>query len=227
MDIRTSGLKRAAEFLPRLTRIAIEDVEPFLSRRLLATVASGFPQQSFSRMRTAMLRAAGMRIGQGSLLQGPLRVTGSGNPCTEVSIGTFTLASGSLHLDVGASIRIGDRVRIGHDVCLLTVDHAVGTDELRCGPRKGGPIEIGDGAWLASRVVVLPGIKIGAGAVVAAGSVVTHDVPANTVVAGSPARTIRMLRPDGQPDEDFCVLDAPVSSRRFNRNWSTPNAGNL
>jgi len=146
-----------------------------------------------------------------------LRITGSGNPCRDFSIGTCTLISGALHADIGAPIRIGDNVRIGHDVSLLTVDHEVGPEEMRSGTRKFGPIEIGNGAWLASRVVVLPGVCIGAGAVVGAGSVVTRDVPANTLVVGVPARVVRNLPPGGPADPLNDGQEEAVSSRRFLR----------
>jgi len=200
---------------PHLKRVALEEVEPLVSRRLFAQIAEGFPAQSFCRARTALLRSAGMKIGSSSLIQGPMRVTGEGNPCEQISIGTFTLISGSLHCDIGAPLLIGSRVRIGHDVSLLTVDHRVGPEEMRSGERKFGTIEIGDGAWLASRVVVLPGIRIGAGAIVAAASVVTRDVPPNTLAVGVPARVVRNLSRygDSQPAGDLDA--APVSSRRF------------
>ncbi len=201
-------------FWPRLKRVAFEEVEVLLSRRILAQVAAGFPAQSFSRTRTALLRRAGMKIGASSLVQGPIRITGEGNPCKDISIGTFTLISGSLHCDIGAPIEIGNRVRIGHDVSLLTVDHRVGPAAMRSGERKFGAIEIGDGAWLASRVVVLPGVRIGAGAIVAAGSVVTRDIPANTLSVGVPARVVRDLSSLGDADVAG-VFEAPVSTRRF------------
>ncbi len=209
-------LKYEKGFWPHVKQVAWEELEPLASRRFLAQLAAGFPSQAFSRTRTAMLRAAGVRIGPSSLIQGPLRVTGSGNPCQDLSIGTFTLISGALHVDIGAPIKIGNRVRIGHDVSLLTIDHDVGPEEMRSGRRKFGCIEIGDGAWLASRVVVLPGVRIGAGAIIAAASVVTRDVPENTLVAGVPARFARSLSPSGGPDPlDPEALDAPVSSRTF------------
>jgi maltose O-acetyltransferase len=210
-------LNHEKAFWPHLMQVAFEEVGPLASRRVFAQLAAGFPNQTFNRARTAMLRAAGMRIGHSSLIQGTLRITGTGNPCQDFSIGTFTLVSGALHADVGAPIRIGDNVRIGHDVSLLTVDHEVGPEEMRSGERKFGPIEIGNGAWLASRVVVLPGVRIGAGAVVAAGSVVTRDVPDNTLVVGVPARVARNLSPDGSADPLTEGLEKPISSRRFLR----------
>ena len=69
--------------------------------------------------------------------------------------------------------------------------HAVG--ELD-GHGKTAPIMIGDDVWLATRAVVLKGVTVGSGAVVATGAVVTKDVPPHTLVAGVPARVIRSLR---------------------------------
>lgn len=201
-------------FWPHFTKVVTEELGPVLSRRLMATLSSALPTQAFNRSRTALLRASGMKIGPRSLVQGPLKVTGTtDNPCSQISIGTFTLISGALHCDVGAPIRIGNRVRIGHDVTLLTVDHHVGSADMRSGKQKHGPIEIGDGAWLASRVIVLPGVRIGTGAIVAAGSVVTHDVPDHTLVVGVPARVARQLDPSANTDNS----DPPLSSRRFLR----------
>ena len=197
-----------------LKKVAAEELGALLSRRSLANLASALPTQSLNRSRTALLRRAGVRIGPRSLFQGPLHVTGStDNPCVHLSIGTYSLISGALHCDVGAPIRIGDRVRIGHNVSLLTIDHQTGSGEMRSSVTKCAPIEIGDGAWLASNVMVLAGVRIGAGAIVAAGSVVTRDVPDNALVAGVPARVVRDLNADGDAEG----ADATPSSRRFLR----------
>ena len=177
-------------------RVAFEEVQPLLSRKLLAEAAAVFPQQSFNRARTALLKAAGVQMGAQSMIQGPVRITGPGNPCSLLSIGTYTIITGPLHVDLAAPVKIGNCVRIGHDVSLLTVNHAVGAEWLRAGLSEFGGIEIGNGAWLASRVTVLPKVRIGAGAIVAAGAVVTRDVPANTLVAGVPARVLRDLPTD-------------------------------
>ena len=190
-------LPRWASVLPRLMRAAIEEIDPLVSRKMLAEgAATIFPQQSFNRTRTAFLRAAGVRIGAHSLIQGAVRITGLGNPCPYLTIGEYTIITGPLHVDLGAPVRIGNNVRIGHDVTLLTVNHAIGSESLRSGTREFAGIEIGDGAWIASRVTVLPKVQIGAGSVVAAGAVVTRNVAPNTLVAGVPARFIRSLDVD-------------------------------
>jgi len=186
------------QFLSRLARAAFEEVSSVQARKIVAEIASGvLPQQTFNRTRTAILRAAGVKIGKHSLILGRVRLTGDGDLCgalcAQLSIGTFTLITGPLHVDLGASIQIGDRVRVGHDVALLTISHEIGEEEQRSGFSTAAPIRIGDGAWLASHVTVLGGVTIGAGSVVAAGAVVTRDVPPNTLVAGIPAKVQKHL----------------------------------
>jgi maltose O-acetyltransferase len=109
-------------------------------------------------------------------------------------------------------VRIGDRVQLGHDVLLLTVEHELGPASARCGRRRAAPITIGDGVWLASRVTILPGVTVGEGAVVAAGAVVHQDVEANTLVGGVPARVLRVLDVDN-PESRVRHNSQPPSQR--------------
>ena len=183
----------------RVLRVASEDLQPLMSRQVLVHMAEALPSSALSRLRTNMLRAAGVQIGAHSLVQGKMRLTGIGNPCELLTIGEGTLITGGLHVDLGARVRIGDMVRIGHDVSLLTINHAVGPQHFRAGVSFFAEINIEDGCWLASRCTVLPGVTVGAGSVVAAGSVVTRDVPPHTLVAGVPARVIRELADEGEP----------------------------
>lgn len=183
----------------------MEDVGPLFSRQIFARLAEPLPSSAMSRTRTALLRAAGVKIGDHSLIQGKLRITGKGNPCELLTIGESTLITGGLHVDLGAPARIGNMVRIGHDVSLLTISHVVGPFDLRAGTSYFAEIVIEDGCWLASRCTVLPGVTIGAGSIVAAGSVVTRNVPKHTLVAGVPARVVRELDEDAEA--------APVSLR--------------
>jgi acetyltransferase-like isoleucine patch superfamily enzyme len=170
-----------------------KDELAFDARKVLAYgVSSLLPQFRFCRTRTALLRAIGLRAGKASAFLGPINVTGSGD-VSLLEMGERTYVSGPLHVDLGASVRIGNGVRLGHHVVLLTFDHDIGPPDYRCGRLVAAPISIGDGAWIGSRVTVLPGVSIGSGAVVAAGAVVTRDVPPNTLVAGIPARRVRDL----------------------------------
>jgi maltose O-acetyltransferase len=93
----------------------------------------------------------------------------------------------------GFAVRIGSDVSIGPEAAILTLGHDPASPSFA---DRGGAVTIGDRAWIAYRAVVLPGVTIGEGAVVAAGAVVTEDVPAFAIVAGNPARQVG-TRPRG------------------------------
>ena len=93
------------------------------------------------------------------------------------------------------NVTIGDRVSIAPRVTLVTSSHPNYSRIRAFAPLSQGPIVIEADAWLGSGSVILPGVRIGRGAVVGANSVVTSSVPALHVVAGQPARTIRELVP--------------------------------
>lgn len=89
-------------------------------------------------------------------------------------------------------IFIGDGALIGHNVVLATLNHAMSPN--RRSTMIPAPIHIGKHVWIGSNATVLPGVTIGDGGIVAAGAVVTKDVPENTIVSGVPARVMRHLR---------------------------------
>jgi maltose O-acetyltransferase len=90
-------------------------------------------------------------------------------------------------------IRTGDDVSIGPEATLLTLGHDPQSPDFS---DKGGDVVVGDRAWIGYRAIVLPGVTIGEGAVVGAGSVVTRDVAPYSIVAGNPARPIGERRRD-------------------------------
>lgn len=92
-----------------------------------------------------------------------------------------------------APITIGARVQIAPNVMLLTAEHPLDPAERATGYEWARPIALGDDVWIGGGAIVLAGVTLGDGAVVGAGSVVTRDVPPQTVVAGNPARVLRWL----------------------------------
>jgi len=92
-----------------------------------------------------------------------------------------------------------DRVRIGRDCmigpfCYFTdANHGMASGaSVKSQPMTTAPVTIEDEAWIGAHVTVLPGVRIGRGAVIGAGSVVTSDIPAGSVAVGSPARVTRL-----------------------------------
>jgi acetyltransferase-like isoleucine patch superfamily enzyme len=90
------------------------------------------------------------------------------------------------------AINIADEVMIAHKVNLVTAGHPVAPDQRRA-YLTAAPITIETNVWIGAAATILPGVNVGADSVVAAGAVVTRDVPPATLVAGVPARVVRQL----------------------------------
>ena len=80
---------------------------------------------------------------------------------------------------------------IGHNTVLATLDHGIDPDKRHL--LYPAPIHIGNKVWIGSGVVVTKGVTIGDNSIIAAGAVVTHDIPANVIAAGVPARVLREI----------------------------------
>lgn len=105
-------------------------------------------------------------------------------------------------LDVRGGLRIGDNVSISPEVMILTAQHPLDDPEFRVATR---PIVLEDHVFVGSRAIVMPGVTLGRGSVVAAGAIVTRDVPPFAIVAGMPARVVGR-----RPEEAATyVLDSP------------------
>ncbi|HEX4476072.1 MAG TPA: acyltransferase, partial [Polyangiaceae bacterium] len=108
-------------------------------------------------------------------------------------------------LQATREVRIGKKVDIG-PYCIVSDTETPGAEGTSAETK---PIEIGDGVWLASRVTVLPGARIGEGSVITAGSVVEGEIPKGVVAGGSPARVLRRLDANGAaPAESAPVAKA-------------------
>ena len=97
---------------------------------------------------------------------------------------------------VGASsstIAIGANCDISDYVSFLTGTHKIGCSSRRAGSGTYGDIKIGSGVWIGFRSTILPGVHIGDGTIIGAGSVVVCDIPANVLAVGVPARVVKSL----------------------------------
>jgi acetyltransferase-like isoleucine patch superfamily enzyme/acyl carrier protein len=125
-----------------------------------------------------------------------LQALDTGDEAIAISIGDGVSIAGMCVLSSAGSIRIGRNVSFARNVYIA--DHSHVYDDptqpvLEQGVTASRPVEIGDGAWLGENVFVLPGVRIGRGAVISANSVVNGDIPDHAVAAGSPARIVRFF----------------------------------
>lgn len=117
------------------------------------------------------------------------------NP-VRLSVGDHTFIGRGTFINAGGGVSIGSDVLIGPDAKIWSADHRF--DELDVHIRHQGhtfaPVVIGNDVWIGANCIVLKGVTIGTGAVIAAGSVVKADVPEYAVVAGVPAKVLRVRK---------------------------------
>lgn len=138
-----------------------------------------------------MLRAGRLELGEGVLLEPGVWITGPGEARISIGEGSF--------LNMGVMVAAVERVEIGRHCmfangCFVTDGNHRFDDPERPVPWQGfttkGPTVLGDNVWCGANVVVTSGVTIGERAVIGANSVVTRDVPAFSIAAGSPAKVI-------------------------------------
>lgn len=108
-----------------------------------------------------------------------------------ITVGKNVFINSGCRFQDQGGISIGDGTLIGHNVVLATLNHGIAPDKRH--DLFPAPIHIGKNVWIGANATVLPGVTIGDDSVIAAGAVVTKDVPANVVAAGVPAKVIRKI----------------------------------
>ncbi|MGB9911193.1 MAG: acyltransferase [Microgenomates group bacterium] len=134
-------------------------------------------------IRKFFYRLAGIKIGKGSTIHMWANFFQPKN----IEIGEDTIVGDHCFLDGRAKIKIGNHVDIASQVMIYNSKHDINDPEFKAVEL---PVEIEDYVFIGPRAIIMPGKKIGRGAVVAAGAIVTHDVPPGKIVAGVPAREI-------------------------------------
>jgi len=161
-----------------------------------------YPEATIGNMQNDPSR---IRIGRGTHVRGELFIFANGG---EIVIGNNCYVGAGTRIWSAEKVAIGDNVLIAHNCTIVDtnshemnhLERAAGFQQLvKAGWPKAktniltAPVTIGDHAWISFNVCILKGVKIGTGAIVAGGSVVTHDVPEFHLVAGNPATLIRKL----------------------------------
>lgn len=155
------------------------------TRRLCAETNNGV--YTDEEIRTYMSGVTGQEVDESFSLFVPFTADFGKN----IKIGKNVFINSGCRFQDQGGITIGDGSLIGHNVVLATINHDYN-------PKKRGmmylkPIVLEENSWIGSNATILPGITIGENSIVAAGSVVTKDVPANTIVAGNPAKFMSNL----------------------------------
>lgn len=139
--------------------------------------------------RMAVLRQLLGRVGEFALIQPNFFCDYGYN----ISLGERFFANHNCVILDCARVSFGDNVLLGPNCQFYTVNHPLAVHERQQWLERALPISVGNNVWIGGNSTVLPGVTIGDNSVVAAGSVVTKDVPANCVVAGNPARVVKDL----------------------------------
>jgi maltose O-acetyltransferase len=165
--------------------------------RLCAAGAALLPDFTFPRLRSGLLRAAGCDLAKGVAVMGRITLVGAGPIAGRLHMSEGCIIAPGVTFGLDADITIGRNVSLSPGVVLYTATHTIGYGSQRMSPYTSTkPIVIADGVWVGMNSLILPGVTLGRGCVISAGSVVAGDVAANTLVSGNPAE-VRATLPFG------------------------------
>jgi acetyltransferase-like isoleucine patch superfamily enzyme len=183
----------------------------FYLQRLIGRATCRLEKGAFlshsARIRNALGDSSKIVIGARSHIRGELMILGHGG---RISIGEWCYVGVGTRIWSAATIEIGDRVLISHSVNIFdNLSHPLRASQRHEQAKQiftsghpseidldEKPIKIGDDAWIGAGAMVMRGVSVGEGGIVAAGAVVTKDVPAYSIVAGNPAVVVRELSSD-------------------------------
>lgn len=163
-----------------------------MHRQIFNFLVAAAPATRWFAYKRKLAKWCGISVGNNTKITGGFRVYGR----AKVSIGSDCWLGLNTHIYLGheGSVTIGDSCDIAPEVILHSGSHEIGDSSHRAGAGVSSSICIGDGTWIGTRAIILPGVIIGPGSIVAAGSLVRKAVyPPNSLIAGVPARIRREL----------------------------------
>lgn len=172
-------IKAGSEVHMHMTKMAFE------AMKITSLLNQGYHEPE--EIRELMERLTGSKLDGGFGLFPPFYTDCGKN----IHIGKNVFINSGCHFQDQGGIEIGDGTLIGHCVVLATINHDPAPESRKDIHLK--PISIGRNVWIGSHATITAGVKIGDGAIVAGGAVVTSDVPENTVAGGVPAKIIKRL----------------------------------
>ncbi len=143
----------------------------------------------FSEIKAIILRIVGAKVGKRTTIYPGVWIF----PGKRLTIGDDVDLAFGVIITTNGGVVIGDRVLIGYRAQILSSNHIIpkNKEQIFGAGHKFKPVTIHKDVWIGANAIILPGVSIGEGAVIAAGSVVTKDVPSFGVVAGIPAKLIK------------------------------------
>ena len=187
------GSRKPADIARNLVTSSLDSHE---LRSGVANLLGGLlPTFTSGAIRSRIYRVLGFDVHPSAFIEAPIKViSGQRHAKNRLHIGPRTRFGVGIVLNVDDHITIEEGATIGPFCLLYTTSHNIGPSSFRCGEElTSAPIVIEQGAWVALKCTILPGVTIGRGAVVATGSVVTSNVAPNTLVGGVPAKFIKHL----------------------------------
>jgi maltose O-acetyltransferase len=184
MNIRTEKEKMLAGESYNCLDSALE-----LDRQKTKDVLQRYNLAETEPLRQAILHQLLGHFGQDSMIEPPFYCSYGQN----IYIGDYVYLNVLCNILDCNRVHIGNHVMFGPSVQVYTAAHHIQAETRIKGWEVAKPIIIEDNVWIGGGAILLPGVKIGRNAVVGAGAVVSRSVPANTVVAGNPAKVLRKI----------------------------------
>jgi acetyltransferase-like isoleucine patch superfamily enzyme len=145
------------------------------------------PLYALSSARARVYRLGGCSFAKSVAVHGPLILLGRGPSAEHLHVGSHSILAPMATFGLDGHVRIGRNVAVGPCAAFHTATHAIGFASRRMQlSATAHDIIVEDGVWIGAHSIVLPGVTIRSGAIIAAGSVIAEDVPSNVLVRGNP-----------------------------------------